>query len=74
MSERRSGVSRWLEGVGLGVGHVCIFGTVHGERRFHPTLRHQTHGLGINRFDPTNFSILKSLAHRMHNNSYSYKS
>ena len=56
----RPGVSRWHEGVGLGVGHGHIFGTVHGEPRVHPTLRpHQTHGiffLGINRFDPTNFS------------------
>ena len=36
LSERRPGVSRWREGVGLGVGHVYIFGTVHGERRFIP--------------------------------------
>ena len=41
MAGRRPGVSRWRKGVGLGVGHVRIFGTVHGERRFHPTLRHQ---------------------------------
>jgi hypothetical protein len=50
MSKRRPGVSRWREGIGLGVGHVYIFGTVHGESRFHPTIQccqtrnHGNHG------------------------------
>ena len=72
LSERRPGVSRWREGVGLGVGHVHIFGTVHGERRFIPMLRPpQTHGfffwasIDLIPQISANFSILKSLAHTM---------
>ena len=34
MSERRPGVSRWREGVGVGVGHVYSQGTVQDARRF----------------------------------------
>jgi hypothetical protein len=30
MSERRPGVPRLRHGVGVGVGHVCVEGTVHG--------------------------------------------
>ena len=30
MSERRLGVLRLLHGAGVGVGHVCAEGTVHG--------------------------------------------
>jgi hypothetical protein len=32
MPEHRPGVSRWREGVGLGVGHVYTQGTVQGAR------------------------------------------
>jgi hypothetical protein len=34
ISERRQGVSRWREGVGVGVGHVYSQGTVQDARRF----------------------------------------